>query len=98
MVEGVDAGQEREDRAESLRLTLLAIPIEAHSLQVPQLAHWVHAGQELPDPLGARPGPCGDAPLGIKTRDNPFCTLDAGHAGCHKDEVNDTVWRAIQQA
>lgn len=45
-----------------------------------------------------RPGPCGhepDLPREWGQRP-PFCSLDAGHAGCHKDEERGTVWKVAQ--
>jgi len=40
---------ERRERAESLRLTQLALGLEVEDFHLPQLAHWVHTGRELPD-------------------------------------------------
>jgi len=40
---------ERRARAESLRLTQLALGLEIHELALPHLAHWVHTGTALPD-------------------------------------------------
>ena len=39
---------ERRERAESLRLTQLALGLEVEDFHLPQLAHWVHTGRELP--------------------------------------------------
>lgn len=57
----------------------------------------VHEGDI--DPFSnARPGPCGHEPdLPVEWgQPPPFCSLDAGHAGCHKDEERGTVWREVQ--
>jgi len=45
----VDVEAERRARAESLRLTQLALGLELHGFDLPQLAHWVHTGMALPD-------------------------------------------------
>ena len=39
----------RRERAESLRLTQLALGLEIHGFDLPMLAHWVHTGTVLPD-------------------------------------------------
>jgi len=61
---------ERRERAESLRLTQLALGLEVEGFHLPQLAHWVHTGRELPSavaldgpdgPDAARWEPGGDA-------------------------------------
>ena len=58
---------ERRERAESLRLTQLALGLEVEDFHLPQLAHWVHTGQELPSAVAldgpdmARWEPGGDA-------------------------------------
>ena len=58
---------ERRERAESLRLTQLALGLEVEDFHLPQLAHWVHTGRELPSavaldgPDAARWEPGGDA-------------------------------------
>jgi hypothetical protein len=57
----------------------------------------VHEGDI--DPFSqARPGPCGHSPdfSLVPGRQPPFCTLDAGHAGAHKDERQDTIWREVR--
>jgi hypothetical protein len=55
----------------------------------------VHEGDI--DPFSqARPGPCGHLPYSLSVPGMgppPMCTLDAGHAGAHKDERCDTIWR-----
>jgi hypothetical protein len=45
--------QQRRDRAESLRLTQAALGVELNGdFSLVRCAHWVHTGQELPDPEG----------------------------------------------
>lgn len=43
-----DVDRERKDRAETLRLTLLAAPVEMDGFDLLRLAHWVHTGSEPP--------------------------------------------------
>ena len=52
----IDVEAERRARAESLRLTQLALGLELHGFDLPQLAHWVHTGMALPD-VAAPDGP-----------------------------------------
>jgi len=49
----IDVEAERRARAESLRLTQLALGLELHGFDLPQLAHWVHTGTVLPDAVGS---------------------------------------------
>ena len=48
----VDVEQERKDRAESLRLTLLAAPTEVDGFDLLRLTYWVHTGEEPPNSFG----------------------------------------------
>jgi hypothetical protein len=51
------------------------------------------------DPFSqARPGPCGHSPdFSLDPGwQPPLCTLDAGHAGAHKDEREGTIWREVR--
>jgi hypothetical protein len=51
--------QQRRERAESLRLTQAVLGLDLNGdFSLARLAHWVHTGQELPDPEGdAEVGP-----------------------------------------
>lgn len=40
---------ERQHRAESLRLTQLALGLDLHGFEMVDVAHWVHTGRKLPD-------------------------------------------------
>ncbi len=52
----IDVEAERRARAESLRLTQLALGLEVESFHLAQLAHWVHTGRDLPS-VAAPDGP-----------------------------------------
>lgn len=42
-----------------------------------------------------RPGPCGAQLSGFGC--TSFCTLDAGHAGWHKEQKQGTAWGQVDQ-
>lgn len=90
---------------ESARDELISILVDAHRSDdepLPRYGHRVH--DELVARPGLlvrllgvpRPGPCGHQPPVLSLARPVCCTLDAGHAGCHKDEHAGTIWREVE--